>query len=1213
MRARSLTGAAGEPPRGAARERPGPASGLSQNETRGGRATVALSSVRGEDDRCTLTTVGASEELFHAHQVRVLEQVASGVALPLVLDTIVRLIEAQPGGTQCSILLLDRAAGVVRHGAAPNLPPDYVHGLDGSAIGPEAGSCGRAAYLGERVIVEDIATHPHWANYRHLALPHGLRACWSTPIFSRSNEVLGTFAMYYRSARGPTAEEMQWVASATHLAAIAISHEQSQATLAHAEQRSRRLARFYAASNGINEAIIRHRDMSEIYAKACRLVVEHEVARLAWVGRRAARGGCLEAVARFGFDEGYVDEILKLIESDANDSVPARRALRHGGRVICNDVRGFADCRWKHAMLSRGLLSCAVYALLHQGEVTGVFALYGDAPNAFSSEEADILSALAADLSLAAETTHIEAERKRLVWELSERVKELTLLHQAARLLEARAPLEWLLDDLVQLLPDAWQHPSLCEARITCDGIVAQTAGFFESAWILRAPFGTAEGHGAVEVAYRQAPAGARAAFLDEEVELLGSLATLIASHLDRRHFEAASMQSERRLRAVIEHMPNVFIQWYDVQSRLLHCNRATEQLFGMTTESARGKTLEQLNFAPSEAERFRDAIQTVATTGQAVGPTEFQFRRPDGNPGVILSTIFELPANGEERCFACMDIDLTEHRRMEQAARAEGRLRELIYCSVVDILFCVAVEPDNVYRFVAVNPAFSSAAQRTEREIVGRRLEEVIPATLLPMTLGRYAEAIAERRPVSWEQMCEEAAWPRHAEVTLTPVFDATGQCENLVGTVRDITARKRADEERRSLEQQLHHAQRLQALGTLAGGIAHDFNNVLAAISGNTELGLLELDSSHPAHECLTEIEKATRRASDLVRQILAFSRHDVSSRTRLDVRELIAEVARLLRATFPAHIAFELDLAEDTPPICADGSQLHQVLMNLGTNAALAIGARHGTVRFSTRRHRSTAAALDGPPELVPGACYAQLAVIDDGCGMDGATLGRMFEPFFTTRPQGRGTGLGLSVVHGIVHRHDGALTVESVLGQGTAFRLYFPASDAVPLPAARVERASAPGSGSHILFVDDEQALVFLAERLLPLMGYRVTAYTDSIRALADFRTRAGEFDAVATDFSMPGLSGPALVQEVWRVRHDIPVVMTSGYIGPEELDAARAVGIEEIVLKPQSMNDLARVIHERLAALARRDAGVRHGESRDLSSTPKSHSRAAFEA
>jgi two-component system cell cycle sensor histidine kinase/response regulator CckA len=800
-----------------------------------------------------------------------------------------------------------------------------------------------------------------------------------------------------------------------------------------------------------------------------------------------------------------------------------------------------------------------------------------------------------------------------VVGALGERVKELTLLHQVARLLESRAPLDRLFADLVRLLPDACQHPSLCEARVSCEGIVAQTAGFVESAWMLRAPLGAAEGQGAIDVAYRQAPAGSGPAFLAEEVELLESVATLVAAHLGRRHLEAASLQSEQRLRAVIEHTPNVFIQWYDAQSRLLHCNRATEQLLGITIESARGRTLEQLNFSQAEAERFRTALQTVSSMGQAVGPTEFQFRRPDGTPGVMLSTIFELPANGGERCFACMDVDLTEHRRMERAARAEGRLRELIYCSVVDILFCVAVEPDNVYRFVAVNPAFSIAARRKEEEIIGRRLEEVVPAALLPMTLARYAEAMAERRPVSWEQTCEADAWPRHAEVTLTPVFDAAGHCENLVGTVRDITARKRADEERRSLEQQLHHAQRLQALGTLAGGIAHDFNNVLAAIAGNTELGLLELDSSHAAHECLTEIEKATRRASDLVRQILAFSRHDVPSRSRLDAREVVAEVTRLLRATFPAHIRFELDLAEDTPPICADGSQLHQVLMNLGTNAALAIGARAGTVRFTARRHRATAAGMDGPPELAPGECYAELAVIDDGCGMDRATLGRMFEPFFTTRPQGRGTGLGLSVVHGIVHRHDGALTVDSVRGQGTTFRLFFPASEAVPSAVARVDGVAAVGRGSHILFVDDEQALVFVAERLLPQRGYRVTAYTDSIRALAEFRARASEFDVVVTDFSMPGLSGPAFVQEVRRVRSDIPVVMTSGYIGPEELEAARAVGVEEIVLKPRTMNELVRVVHERLAALAHAAAVLPQGVSRDLSSTPKSHCRTAFEA
>ena len=1142
--------------------------------------------MRGENPRCTLRFVGRTAEQFYAHQVAVLEQVASGVALPLILDAIVRLIEAQPGGTLCSILLLDRAAGVVRHGAAPSLPPEYVRALDGVAIGPEAGSCGRAAYVGEQVIVEDIATHPLWTNYRHLALPHGLRACWSKPIRSRSHEVLGTFAMYYLAARAPTEDEKQWVAVAAHLAAIAISHERDQNALTLAEQRSRRLARFYAASNGINEAIGRHCDIGEVYSDACRLVVEHGVALLAWVGWRDAPGGSLRAAARFGSDEGYVDELIRLIAQGDNELAPARQVLKTGARMICNDVRPLADCSWKAAMLSRGLLSCAVYSLTHQGRVAGAFALYAGSANAFSSEEADILETLAADLSLAAETARIEAERKHLVFELSERVKELTLLHQAARLLDAHEPLEELFVELVRLLPAAWQHPALCEARITWEGIVAQTDGFVESPWLLRALFGDAERRGLIEVAYRELPGAHEAAFLPEEVELIQSVATMVAAHLSRRHAEAALLQSEQRLRAVVEHTPNVAIQWYDAQGRVLHCNRASERLFNVSADLARGRTLEQLNFSEAEAERFRAAIRTIVDTGRAVGPLEFQFQRPDGVQGVLLSTLFELPAAGGERSFACMEVDLTEHRQMEQAARAEGRLRELVYCSVVDILFCVAVEAEDAYRFLAVNPAFATAARRAEADIIGRRLEEVMPAVLLPMTLARYADAVATGQAVSWEQTCDVDAWPRCAEVTLTPVLDGAGRCENLVGTVRDITARKRAEEERRSLEQQLHHAQRLQALGTLAGGIAHDFNNVLAAISGNTDLGLLELEPAHATHECLTEIKKATRRATDLVRQILAFSRQDVASRGPLDLREVVAEVRQLLRATFPPSIGFELELADDTPLISADSSQMHQVLMNLGTNAALAIGPRGGTVRFVTRRERAALAELGGPPQLSPGASYAQVAVIDDGCGMEAATLGRVFEPFFTTRPRGAGTGLGLSVVHGIVHNHGGALTVDSSLGRGTTFRVYVPALEAPLQQVTSGEAASRQVAGSHILYVDDEAALVYVAERLFPTMGYRVTAYADPIRALADFRIRAGDFDAIVTDFSMPGLTGPDLVREARRIRPTIPIVMTSGHMGSEEVEFARSLGVGEVVFKPQSMAELTRVIHERLVAVSR---------------------------
>jgi two-component system cell cycle sensor histidine kinase/response regulator CckA len=360
-----------------------------------------------------------------------------------------------------------------------------------------------------------------------------------------------------------------------------------------------------------------------------------------------------------------------------------------------------------------------------------------------------------------------------------------------------------------------------------------------------------------------------------------------------------------------------------------------------------------------------------------------------------------------------------------------------------------------------------------------------------------------------------------------------------------------------------------------------------VLAAITGNVELGLLDAGPDHPAHQSLEEIQKATERATDLVAQILAFGRRDTPVREVLDARSVVSEVVRLLRATLPASVELELELAADTPRILANGSQLHQVLMNLGTNAALALPAHKGVVRVSTERV-VFAEAEPRPPELGAG-CHTRVRVSDTGCGMDEATLARMFEPFFTTRPKGHGTGLGLSVVHGIMQQHEGAVSVESRVGHGSTFSLYFRAADPPVVAEAVRSEPRRAGNGKHILYVDDESALVFLASRGLARAGYRVTTHSDARAALSDFRSRAAEFDAVVTDLSMPGLSGTELARELRRLRPDLPIILLSGYIYPEDVDSLRQLDVGEVMQKPYTVDELALAIERRFQRGASRRA------------------------
>jgi len=363
-------------------------------------------------------------------------------------------------------------------------------------------------------------------------------------------------------------------------------------------------------------------------------------------------------------------------------------------------------------------------------------------------------------------------------------------------------------------------------------------------------------------------------------------------------------------------------------------------------------------------------------------------------------------------------------------------------------------------------------------------------------------------------------------------------------------------AERQRSQLEKQLRQSQQMESLGTLAGGIAHDFNNLLTAIGSNTDLALTEASLTPPVKEHLAEVRKAHARATDLVKRILLFSRRQESDRKPIALAPVVDEAVKLLRASFPAMIDIHFSAEPDLPAVLADASQIHQVIMNLGTNAAHAMGTRGGVLRINLDRA--------GP--------HVRVSVSDTGTGVSPEIRARLFEPFFTTKGTA-GTGLGLSVAHGIVTDHDGAITVDSTVGQGSTFHVDLPAveGDVTHAPAENVVL----GHGEHIMYVDDEEALVLVMTRLLKRLGYRSTGYSDADDALQAFRTNPQEFDAVITDMAMPKMSGARLAEELRAVRPGVPVAIASGYEGPE-MEAAGRTGITRIA-KPMSMESLSQAL------------------------------------
>ncbi len=393
------------------------------------------------------------------------------------------------------------------------------------------------------------------------------------------------------------------------------------------------------------------------------------------------------------------------------------------------------------------------------------------------------------------------------------------------------------------------------------------------------------------------------------------------------------------------------------------------------------------------------------------------------------------------------------------------------------------------------------------------------------------------------------------------------------------DLEERERGHRERERLEQQLHRAQKMEALGTLAGGIAHDFNNILAGIIGYAEFGLREGSNPEACAQHFREILRGSLRARDLVNQILTFSRHRDHPRVALQIGETVDEALKLLQPTVPAQVELSFEKEPNLPAVLADATQIHQVVANLVTNAWHAIGNQPGRIEVRLGIFEVDGDFAHQNPGLSPGR-HVRLTIRDTGHGMPSEVAERIFEPFFTTKENGKGTGLGLSVVHGIMQACDGLVTVESAPGGGSTFQLYFPvpASDCFePGNGAAVPR----GHGERILLVDDEPVLAALGDRLLRRLGYDPLALTDPAEALV--RMREHEFALVITDLTMPIMSGLHFARGIWRAHPGTPVILTSGYSASLDRGKVAALGFRDLLVKPYNLQSLGQMVHRALNA------------------------------
>ena len=509
--------------------------------------------------------------------------------------------------------------------------------------------------------------------------------------------------------------------------------------------------------------------------------------------------------------------------------------------------------------------------------------------------------------------------------------------------------------------------------------------------------------------------------------------------------------------------------------------------------------------------------------------------------------------------------------RAKEELRESESRFRKILDTIPTGII----IEDANTGHIVYCNPIAAGMIGADPKGVIGKPCLDVLD----PSGAGRWARTPdlemgqAERTLISVDG--------REVPVLKTVSRTALEGRECFIECFIDLSEQLRAELDKEKLEVQLRQAQKMEALGTLAGGIAHDFNNILSAVLGYSELGLQDLDDqTHPLYPKLKAINHAGHRARDLVEQILAFSRMQEQLQAPIKISPIVKEAIKLLQSSLPANIEIQADITADMP-VLGDPTQIHQIIMNLCTNAYHAMQASGGVLGISLEPAAvdvsAAFAALDLPPDQ-----YLQLTVSDTGAGISPAIIDRIFDPYFTTKDKGKGTGLGLAVVHGIVKRHRGEISVESRVGKGTQFTVFLPVSGDESAESSR-HPTPLPRGTEHVLLVDDEKDLVEIGSEMLQRLGYQVTAITGSLDALETFKQDPFRFDIVVTDYNMPGMTGDQMARQMLSIRREIPIVVCTGFSEVFDQQRAQSIGIRQTLMKPVTMDAMAHAVHEVLAS------------------------------
>ncbi|MDM0113994.1 PAS domain-containing protein [Variovorax sp. J22R133] len=655
-------------------------------------------------------------------------------------------------------------------------------------------------------------------------------------------------------------------------------------------------------------------------------------------------------------------------------------------------------------------------------------------------------------------------------------------------------------------------------------------------------------------------------------VRMAGSVSDVDA----RRRAEEGLRQSEERFALAVAGSKDGVSDWDIVNDRMFTSPRAME-ICGIQSDltvRTRAEWLALLQLHPDDAQRYTDDLDRHFRGEVDVRDGEYRVRQPDGEyRWVRIRGKSVRDAEGRAIRWAGSSSDIDAQKRVEQALRQSEERYQLAVAGSNEGLWDWDLRRDMLF----LSPRAQTLLGREPGEPLRPRREWINSGQYHPDDEAAMRQALSQHlRGLTPHFSCEyrirhtsgEWHWYRQRGVA---VRDARGRAYRVAGSMEDVTDRRTAEADRDRFEAQLRQAQKLEAIGTLAGGIAHDFNNILAAILGYGEMAQKEAVPGTAQQRHIDAAMSAAMRAKSLVERILAFSRSGVGERVPVHVQTIVAEALEVVSASLPSGMVLEHHIDVGDAAVMGDPTQLHQVVVNLCANAAQAMRST-GTLRVGVSTIE-LAQPLAVTTSILTSGKYVRLVVEDSGAGIAPGVLERIFDPFFTTREVGVGTGLGLSLVHGIVTDLGGGIEVQSLVGHGTTMTVFVPWQRTVAAPASAPQELPS-GAGETVLLVDDEESLVRLGEEMMADLGYEPVGFASSTAALASFRATPHRFQAVLSDEAMPEMTGSELARELRRIRPDIPILLMSGYVTPALTTRAREIGVRDVLAKPLVAGDIA---------------------------------------